>query len=64
MDEGLNIGLVEFKKMKSMDRDVLIYDNLIHIRKRIGDYNFHKKTQYVWLSLLTGFLGIKRLVGF
>lgn len=50
---GLDIGLEEFKKMKSMDRDILIYNNLVHIRKKFTDYKFHRKIQYVWLSILT-----------
>jgi len=61
---GLEVGLIEFKRMKSIDRDVLMYNNLIHIRKKIGDYRLHKKIQYVWLFLLTIFVGVKRFVGF
>jgi len=63
-DEGLDIGLKEFKGMKSIDRDVLIYTNLISIRSRIGDYKFHKQIQYVWLMVLTVALGLKKLIGF
>jgi len=32
---NLNIGLEEFKRMKSLDRDVLIYNNLINIRSKL-----------------------------
>ena len=62
--DGLDIGLGEFKRMKSLDRDTLIYHNLISIRTKMGDYKFHKKVQYVWLSLLTAVLGVKRIFGF
>lgn len=62
--DGLDIGLGEFKRMKSLDRDTLIYHNLISIRIKMGDYKFHKKVQYVWLSLLTAVLGVKRIFGF
>lgn len=62
MNNGLDIGLTEFKKMKSIDRDVLMYNNLIHIRKKLGDYKLHKKIQYVWLTLLTIFVGVRRFL--
>ena len=64
MNNGLDIGLNEFKGMKSIDRDVLMYNNLIHIRKKVGDYKLNKKVQYVWLVLLTIFVGVKKFIGF
>jgi len=64
MGEGLDIGLEEFKRMKSLDRDVLIYNNVIYIRKKFGDYKFNKKITYVWLTCLTVFVGLKRFIGF
>ncbi len=64
MNNGLDIGLKEFKRMKSLDRDTLMYNNLTEIRKRIDNYKFHKKIQYVWLGLLTIFVGIKKFIGF
>jgi hypothetical protein len=63
MEGNLDIGLCEFKRMKSIDRDILIYNNLVHIRKKIEDYKFHKKLQYVWLSILTILLGLKKFMG-
>ncbi len=63
-NDGLDIGLAEFKRMKSLDRDMLMYKNMIHIRKKIGDYKLHKKIQYIWLGLLTIFVGIKKFIGF
>lgn len=62
MENNLDIGLCEFKRMKSIDRDILIYNNLVHIRKKIEDYKFHKKLQYVWLSILTILLGLKKFM--
>jgi len=60
----LDINLKQFKSMKSLDRDELIYQNLVHIRKMMGDYKLNKKIQYVWLSLLTIFVGVRKfLVG-
>ena len=62
-DNGLEVGLPEFKRMKSIDRDVLMYNNLIHIRKKLGDYKLNKKIQYVWLVLLTIFMGVRKFIG-
>ena len=63
MGNGLDIGLKEFKRMKGIDRDIIMYNNLKHIRKRIDDYKLHKKIQYWWLVLLTIFVGIKKFIG-
>lgn len=63
MENNLDIALAEFKGMRSMDRDVLIYNNLVHIRSQMGDYRFHKKIQYAWLLVLTVALGLKRFIG-
>ena len=63
MDRGLEVGLAEFKRMKSIDRDILVYTNLIYIRKKMGDYKLNKKIQYVWLCLLTLFMGVKKFIG-
>jgi len=60
---GLDISLDQFKRMKSQDRDELIYKNLVHIRKTIGDTKFHRKLHYVWLSSLTIFVGLGRYLG-
>ena len=61
---GLDIRLDEFKRMKSIDRDDLMYNNLVHIRKKLGEYKLHKKIQYIWLVLLTIFVGLKKFIGF
>ena len=62
-NNGLDIGLDAFKKMRSLERDILIYNNLVHIRSKIGDYRLHKKIQYVWLAVLTIFVGLKKFIG-
>lgn len=63
MVDGLDVGLDEFKKMNRMDRDVTIFKNLVHIRCNGKNYRFNSKIQYIWLILLTGILGAKRLFG-
>ena len=64
MRNNVDIGLTEFKRMNSIDRDILMYNNLVHIRKRVGDYQLHKKIQYIWLVVLAIFVGLKRFIGF
>jgi len=64
MENNLELELDEFKKMKRVDRDVIIFKNLITIRSKLGDDKFHKKIQYVWLTLLTGFCGVRRFFSF
>ena len=63
-NDGLEVGLKEFKRMKGLDRDIIMYNNLKHIRKKMGDYKLHKKVQYIWLIGLTIFVGIKKYMGF
>lgn len=64
MVNGLDLNLEQFSGMKAKDRDLIIFKNLVHIRKNLGDSKFHRKLQYAWLMCLTGFLGIKRVLGF
>jgi len=62
-NEGLDLQLEDFRKMCGIDRDVLIYKNLIKIRGSLVDYKFHRKIQYVWLFLLSVALGLKKYLG-
>ena len=55
---GLDISEEQFMKMSSKERDLMMFRNVIHIRKQFKDYSFHKKVQYVWLSVLTAGLMI------
>jgi hypothetical protein len=63
---GLDISEKEFMRMDSKARDVIIFKNLTCIRQKMEDYSFHKKVQYVWLTILTSItlvvLGIKQYV--
>ena len=62
MNNGLDISLSQFRKMKAIDRDILIYNNLVHIRKKVGDTKFHNKVIYTWLFVLTIALGLRRFL--
>jgi len=64
MVNGLDIGIEEFQRMKSMDRDLLMYKNLKYIRGRQSEYKLNKKIQYFWLVGLTLFVGLKKFIGF
>jgi len=57
---GLEISLDAFKKMKAMDRDVLIYQNVIATKRLLSSVHTNRKISYAWLSALTAglaFLG-------
>ena len=60
---GLDITEEQFKKMTSLDRDLVMFKNVTHIRKQFRDYSFHRKIQYVWLSALTIVFGLKKFIG-
>ncbi len=64
MNNGLDISEGHFMKLNVKERDVIIFRNLIRIRKQLKDYNLHKKINYIWLFLLTIFVGIKKFIGF
>lgn len=59
----LDITLNQFKKMRAVDRDEIIYQNLVHIKKKLGDYKLNKKIQYIWLGVLTVWMGVKKYIG-
>ena len=65
---GLDITEEQFRKMTSLDRDLVMFKNVTHIRRQFKDYAFHRKIQYVWLSLLTSIAGIafgfRKSIGF
>lgn len=61
--DGLDIKEEQFLRMNSKDRDLIIFKNMIHIRKKFKDYAFNKKIQYVWLIILSSVIGLKKYVG-
>ena len=65
---GLDITEEQFIKMGSKERDLIMFKNVTHIRKQFKNYSFHRKIQYVWLSVLTSILGIalgfRKAIGF
>jgi len=62
MDKGLNISEEQFIKMNSKDRDLIMFKNVTHIRKQFKDYSFHRKITYVWLSVLSIAIGLKKYI--
>jgi len=68
MNDGLDINEAQFMKLSTKERDIMIFRNVVHIRKQIKEYKLHKKIQYAWLSVLTvlvaAFYGIKNFIGF
>jgi len=63
MEEGLNVGIDQFKKMSSKDRDAVMFTNMVHLRGKIKNDQLNKKIQYIWLFILTGVLGLKNMLG-
>jgi len=63
-ENGLDITEEQFMKMSSVERDLIMFRNVTHIRKKFKDYSFHRKIQYVWLCILTIAFGFKRFIGF
>lgn len=63
MTNGLDITEEQFMNMSSKERDLIMFKNMVYIRKQFKDYKFNKKIQYAWLSVLTivsgAILGIK-----
>ena len=64
VENGLDITEEQFLKMDSKERDLIMFRNVTHIRKKFKDYSFNRKIQYVWLSILTACLGFKNFIGF
>ena len=55
---GLEVSLDEFKRMKSLDRDILIYKNVCASRQsKFGIY-----LVYIWLFILTVALGFRKYI--
>lgn len=60
---GLDLDLNQFCKMSAKDRDLVIFKNLVFIRKNLNDGKFHNKIVYAWLTVLTGVMGLKKYIG-
>jgi len=60
MNNGLDITEEQFMKMNSKERDLIMFRNVTHIRKKFKDYSFHRKINYVWLFALSIAVGFKK----
>ncbi len=63
MEEGLDVGLEQFNKMSSKDRDSVMFQNVVHIRGKVRKDQIERKFHRYWLFALTGLMGFKRLFG-
>jgi hypothetical protein len=63
MSDALDITEEQFLKMSAKERDLIMFRNVTCIRKNFRDYSFHRKIQYVWLGVLTAFVGLKKFIG-
>ena len=57
-ENGLDITEEQFMRIKLKEQNLILFKNVTYIRKRFKDYSFHRKIQYVWLSVLTSIVGI------
>lgn len=63
-DFGVDLDVCEFNKLKSKDRDTVIFKNMVHLRsKSKGDYVERRLHRY-WLLVLTILFGAKKFIGF
>lgn len=62
MNSGLDITEEQFMKLTAKERDLMIFRNMLHIRKKVSNYRFHTKLMYGWLSLLSVLAGFKRIL--
>ena len=53
MDHGLDITEEQFMEMKPKEQNLILFRNIVYIRKKFKDYRINKKIQYAWLSVLT-----------
>ena len=59
---SLDITEQQFIKMGSKERDLMMFRNVVYIRKKFKDYNLNKKIQYIWLFVLTMALGLRNYI--
>jgi len=62
MGIGLNITSVQFNGMTRKDKDSVMFENIVYIRDKMDNYKVTKRVQYVWLSVLTAFVGVRKLL--
>ena len=63
MNNGLDISEKDFMNMRGKDQNLVLFKNMVYIRGQFKEYKIHKKIQYIWLSLITIFVGIKKFFG-
>lgn len=51
---GLDVSFDQFKKLPQKEQHEIFYRKLVDVEKKLDSYHFHRKIQYVWLSVLTG----------
>lgn len=57
-NNGLNISEEQFMSMKTKEQNLMLFRNLVHIRKQLKDYKVHRKIQYAWMSALTAIIAM------
>jgi len=53
MDNGLSLGLEEFRALPQKQKLDCLYENQCRTLIEIKGYKFHQKVQYPWMTVLT-----------
>jgi len=63
MNNGLDISEDQFMSLPTKEQNLMLFKNVVYIRKQFKDYKVTKRIQYAWLIALTAvnaaFLGIR-----
>lgn len=62
MFDGLNVTRDQFLDLPKKQKDLVIFDNVTHIKNSLENYKVHRKIQYVWLSSITTILATSILM--
>ncbi len=52
MTNGLTISKKEFNQLPRIQKDEVMFDNLVYIRERVKTWRFHLKVQYVLIAMI------------
>lgn len=59
-NNGLDIAEKQFMKMKMKEQNLMLFKNIVHVRKKFKDYKIVKVLGFIWLFVLTAALGLRK----
>ena len=63
MVNGLTINLSDFQGLNTKEKLDVLYNNTEELKSMIRGYKFQMKIQYMWLGLLSIFVGASKYLG-